>query len=166
MSAEQLLADFETRGVVFHRKGTRIHYRAPSGVLSRQDLAAIRAVKLHLLSLVSTEAPQTGPSPFDQFIIEWQATAKRVHAAFTRNGVLPSNETWQGATWLAFQIDEGWIGIFISKADAKGLLTAILQGRCVTRIARINDRAHVVIRNAPRAGARIAQFGALGVGRD
>jgi hypothetical protein len=152
VSAEQLLADFESRGVTFHRKGTRIHYRAPAGVLSRQDFEAIRAVKVHLLSLVLPESLPSEPSPFDQFMTEWQATAGRVHAAFIRNGVQPNHETWQAATWLAFQIDEGWPGIFISKVDAKGHLTAILQGRCV---ARIGDDALVVIRAAEPSGARI-----------
>jgi len=93
-------------------------------------------------------------SPFDQFMTEWQITAERVRASFTRNGVQPSYETTQAATWLAFQLNEPWITILgrILKAGAKRFYEAIVQGNCT---ARFDDYARVVIRNSPRAGARI-----------
>ncbi len=152
MTAEELLADFKNRGVTLVRKGTRIHYRAPSGTLTDSDKDALRAVKLRLLTLVATEVPPSSPSPFDQLQNQWQAIANRVQALFRRNGIQPSSETLQAATWLAFQLDEGWSFWNIRKTHARQFLQAIVQGRC---IAGFDDHARVVIRNAPRAGARV-----------
>ncbi len=152
MTAEELLADVKRRGVTLVRKGTRIRYRAPSGTLTDDDMAALRAIKLSLLTLVPAEAPPSSPSPFDQLKSQWQAIANRVQALFHRNGIQPSSETLQATKWLAFQLDEGWPYWNIRKTDARQFLQAIVQGRC---IAGFDDHARVVIRNAPRAGARI-----------
>ncbi len=152
MTAEELLADVKSRGVTLVRKGTRIRYRAPSGTLTDNDKDALRAVKLQLLTLVPAEAPPPSRSPFDQSMAEWQAIAKRVQALFHRNGIQSSSKTLRAATWLAFQLDEGWSFWNIRTIDARQFLQAIVQGRC---IARFDDHARVVIRNAPRPGARI-----------
>ena len=152
VTAEELLADFKNRGVTLLRKGTQIHFRARAGTLTGNDKDAMRAVKLSLLTLVPAEAPPPSRSPFDQFMNQWQVIANRVQALFRRNGIQPSSETLQAATWLAFQLDEGWSFWNIRKPDARQFLQAIVQGRC---IARFNDYGRVVIRNAPRAGARI-----------
>lgn len=100
-----------------------------------------------------TKAPTepVAQSPFDQFMVEWRATAEQVHTSFARNGITPSYETMQAATWLAFQLNEPWITILgrISKAGAKRFYEAIVRGNCT---ARFDDYARVVIRNAPRAG--------------
>lgn len=133
------------------RRGDRSVRADLEGTMTDNDKDALRAVKLRLLTLVATKAPPSSPSPFEQFMTEWQTTAERVHAEFTRNCVQPSCETMQAATWLAFQLNEPWITILgrISKAEAERFLQKIVQGRC---IARFDDYARVVIRNAPRAG--------------
>ena len=41
--AEELLADFKSRGVTLLRKGTQIHFRSPSGTLTDSDKDALRA---------------------------------------------------------------------------------------------------------------------------
>ena len=151
VTAEELLADFKSRGVTLVRKGTRIHYRAPSGTLTDGDKDALRSVKLRLLTLVPAENPPSSPSPFDQLQNQWQAIANRVQALFRRNGIEPSSETMQAAIWLAFQLDEGWSFRNIRKTDARQFLQAITQGRCV---AAFNDCGRVVIRNAPRSRTR------------
>ena len=152
MTAEELLADFKNRGVTLLRKGTLIHYRAPSGTLTDNDKDALRAAKLQLLTLVPAEAPPSSPSPFDQLQNQWQATANRVEALFRRNDIQPSSETLQAATWLAFQLDEGWSFLNLRETDARQFLQAITQGRCV---ATFNDCGRVVIRNAAQKSARI-----------
>ncbi len=152
MTAEELLADFKNRGVTLLRKGTRIRYRAPKGTLKAEDLDALRAVKLRLLTLVPAETPPPSRSPFEQSMAEWQAVENRVQALFRRNGIEPSSETLRAATWLAVHLDEGWSFWNIRKSDARQFLQAITQGRCV---AGFNDCGRVAIRNAPRAGARI-----------
>ena len=152
VTAEELLADFKSRGVALQRKGTRIYYSAPSGTLTDSDRDALRAVKLSLLTLVPAEGPPSSPSPFDQLQNQWQAIANRVEALFRRNDIQPSSETLQAATWLAFQLDEGWSFWNIRETDARQFLQAITQDRCV---ATLNDYGRLVIRNAPRTGARI-----------
>jgi len=152
VTAEELLADFKSRGVTLLRKGTQIHFRAPSGTLTDNDKDALRSVKLRLLTLVPAEGPPSSPSPFDQLQNQWQATANRVEALFRRNDIQPSSETLQAATWLAFQLDEGWSYWNIRMTDARQFLQAITQGRCV---ATFNDCGRPVIRSAPRAGARM-----------
>jgi hypothetical protein len=152
VTAEELLADFKNRGVTLRRKGTRIHYCAPSGTLTDHDKDELRAVKLQLLTLVPAEAPPPSRSPFDQFMNQWQVIANRVQALFRRNGIQPSSETLRAATWIAFQLDEGWSFRNLRETDARQFLQAIVQGRCV---AGFDDYARVVIRNAPRTSARI-----------
>jgi hypothetical protein len=152
VTAEELLADFKNRGIALRRKGTRIHYRAPSGTLTDNDKDALRAVKLQLLTLVPAEAPPPSQSPFDQLMSQWQAIANRVQALFRRNDIQPSSETLQATTWLAFQLDEGWPFWNIRKSDARQFLLAIVQGRCV---ARLDDYGRVALRNARRPGTRI-----------
>ena len=152
VTAEELLADFKNRGVTLLRKGTRIRYRAPKGTLKAEDLDALCAVKLRLLTLVPAETSPSSQSPFAQSMSDWQAKENRVQALFRRNGIQPSGETLRAATWLAVHLDEGWSFWNIRMSDARQFLQAIVQGRCV---ATLNDYARVVIRNAPRAGARI-----------
>jgi hypothetical protein len=82
----------------------------------------------------------------------WRAIEDRVQSLFRRNSVQPSSETLRAATWLALNLDEGWSFWNIRKSDAREFLLAIVQGRCV---ATLNDYGHLVIRNAPQAGARI-----------
>ena len=102
-----------------------------------------------------TKAPSkpVAQAPFDQFMAEWQVAAERVHTSFTKNGIKPSYETMQAATWLAFQLNEPWSSFRrISEVEAGDCFHAIVQGRCV---AGLDDYGRVVIRNVPRAGARI-----------
>jgi hypothetical protein len=160
ITATSLLADLTRRGVRLWANGEFLEYESPKGVLTPLDLAAVRAHKAGLLVELRHSAPtdnsskRTAQSPFEQFMTELQITEEQVRASFTRNGVQPSYETMQAATWLAFQLNEPWITILgrISKAAAMQFFQAIVQGRCV---AGFDDYARVVIRNAARPGARI-----------
>jgi len=158
ITATSILADLTRRGVRLWADGEFLEYESPKGVLTPQDLAAVRAHKAELLAELrrcepTEDSRQSGAqSPFEQFMTEWQATAEQVHASFSKNGIRPSDETMQAATWLAFQLDEGWSFRNLRETDARQFLQAITQGRCV---AAFNDCGRVVIRNAPRAGARI-----------
>ncbi len=154
ITATSILADLTRRGVRLWADGEFLEYESPKGVLTPQDLAAVRAHKAELLAELRHSTPPKDSSksgaqaPFDQFMGDWQITAKNVHAAFARNGIKPGYETFQAATWLAFQLNEPWITILgrISKAGAKRFFEAIVQGNCT---ARFDDYARVVIRNAP-----------------
>ena len=160
ITATSLLADLTRRGVRLWADGEFLEYESPKGVLTPQDLAAVRANKPELLAELRHSTPPKDSSksgaqaPFDQFMTEWQITAEQVRASFTRNNIQPSDETFQSAVWLQFQLNEPWITILgrISKVEAERFFQAIVQGRC---IAGFDDYARVVVRNAPRTSTRI-----------
>ena len=158
ITATSLLADLTRRGVRLWADGEFLEYESPKGVLTPQDLAVVRANKPELMAELrrcepTEDSRQSGAqAPFDQFMVEWRATAEQIRASFTRNGVQPSDETMQAATWIAFQLDEGWSFRHLRETDARQFLQAIVRGRCV---AAFNDCGRVVIRNAPRTSARI-----------
>jgi hypothetical protein len=52
VTATALLADLTCRGVELRPDGDRLRWRAPAGVVTEQDLAALRAVKVELLALL------------------------------------------------------------------------------------------------------------------
>jgi hypothetical protein len=120
--------------------------------LTDKDKDALRARRIERLTLVPAEASTPTQSPFEQSMTAWRAIEDRVQSLFRRNGIPPSSETLRATTWLAFQLDEGWSFWNIRKTDARQFLQEIVRGSCV---ATFNDRGHVVIRNAPRASARI-----------
>jgi hypothetical protein len=122
------------------------------GALTDNGKDALRARRIERLTLVPAEVSTAGQNPFEQSMVGWRAIEDRVQSLFHRNSVQPNSETLQAATWLALNLDEGWSYWNIRKSDAREFLLAIVQGRCV---ARLDDYGRVVIRNAPRAGARI-----------
>jgi hypothetical protein len=78
--------------------------------------------------------------------------SEQIHASFAGNGIQPSYETMQAATWLAFQLNEPWSSFRrISKAAAKRFFLEIIQGRCV---ARFDDYGRVIVHKPLRARTR------------
>ncbi len=65
MIAIELMADFQQRGIVLTDEDGRIRYRAPAGIMTDADRAALREHKAELLALLtSPSAPPTSrPRP-------------------------------------------------------------------------------------------------------
>jgi len=61
MTAIELMTDFQQRGIVLTDEDGRIRYRAPSGVLTDADRAALRAHKVELLALLPPSPPASAP---------------------------------------------------------------------------------------------------------
>ena len=140
-----LFDDFRSRGVVLIRDVARLRWRAPVGVLSDADRAALKQHKDELLEMLSED-----DCPAAQLDREWSAAMRQVRAAFQEQGVQPSQGTLQCAAWLEMEVARGW-------PDGRGIdtelvaewLGALLSGKA---IGRLTDSGRPVIRVAATEG--------------
>jgi hypothetical protein len=63
VTAVQLLGELRVAGVELTAEGDRLHYRAPSGALTDDLRAAMRALKVELLALLELEVGARRPVP-------------------------------------------------------------------------------------------------------
>src|SRR3954463_16270894 len=67
MTAADLIADLEARGVILVAHGESVHFRAPVGVLTADDRSRLAGLKPQVLALLQRRAPYrrttTGPAP-------------------------------------------------------------------------------------------------------
>ena len=139
-----LFDDFRSRGVVLIRDGARLRWRAPAGVLSDADRAALKQHKAELLEMLSED-----DCPAAQLDREWSAAMRQVRSAFKGQGVRPSRGTFQCAAWIEMELARGWPdGRGIDRETAEEWLEALLSRKA---IGRLTDSGRPVIRLA--AGA-------------
>ena len=143
-----LFDDFRSRGVVLIRDGARLRWRAPVGVLSDADRAALKQHKDELLEMLGKDG-----CPAAQLDREWSTAMRQLRAACEEQGVRPSQGTLHCAAWLEMELARDWLdGRGIDRETAQEWLDTLVSGRAVGRLSD-SGRPIVAINSADKTTA-------------